>query len=463
MNSFRIETDGMGEVEVESAHYWGAQTQRALANFPHVAPKMPLEVCHAYGQIKKAAARSHEALGDLDAQIAGAIVQAADEVIAGSLDDEFPLLVWQSGSGTQTNMNVNEVIANRANELLGSPLGSKTPAHPNDDVNRGQSSNDTFVTAMHIAAYSTIVDTTIPQLAGLVSALREKSNAWADVVKSGRTHLQDATPLTVGQEWGAWADSLQDASENLQHAIAGLLQLALGGTAVGSGLNTSHAFVAATIANLANQTGFDFIEAENHFVANATVDRLVRVHSALKDVAVTLFKITQDLRWLGSGPATGLGELRFPANEPGSSIMPGKVNPSQAEVLLMICAQVIGADTTVSLAGAEGNFQLNVMRPIVIYNVLESAKLLGSGADSLRAHFVADMSLNESKIADYVGRSAMLVTALAPTIGYDLATQIAHKSVEEDVPLREAALALGVSAELYDATIDPAKLTQPDS
>lgn len=462
MDGHRIESDGLGEVPVEHDRYWGAQTQRALENFPHVKPQMPLEVCHAYGHIKKAAARAHTALGDLDPQEAGAIVQACDEVIGGELDDQFPLLVWQSGSGTQTNMNVNEVVANRANELLGAERGAKEPIHPNDDVNRGQSSNDSFVTAMHIAAYTTITNQTIPQVEGLIAAIDDKALEWREVVKSGRTHLQDATPLTVGQEWGAWADSLRDAVSNLRHANEGLLPLALGGTAVGSGLNTTKEFVAAAIANIAEQTGFPFTEAENHFVANATVDRLVRAHSALKDLAVTLFKMTQDLRWLGSGPATGLGELRFPANEPGSSIMPGKVNPSQAEVMLMMCAEVIGADTTVSISGAEGNLQLNVMRPVVIYHVLESAKLLGSGAGAMRTKFIEGMELNLTKIDDYVGRSAMLVTALAPTIGYDLATRIAHKSVEEDAPLREAAVELGVDPELYDSTIDPAKLTRPD-
>lgn len=461
MTEFRIESDSLGEVEVPQSHYWGAQTQRALANFPFSGPPMPLEVCHAYGQIKKAAARAHLANNDIDTTVANAIVQAATEVIAGSLDSEFPLLVWQSGSGTQTNMNVNEVIANRANELLGTPRGSKHPVHPNDDVNRGQSSNDSFVTAMHLAAYSVTTTQTIPQITQLIDTITAKATQWREVVKSGRTHLQDATPLTVGQEWQAWADSLRDALENLASASTGLLPLALGGTAVGSGLNTSRKFASQAIANIAEQTGYPVVEAPNHFVANATIDRLVRVHSALKDLAVTLFKITQDLRWLGSGPATGLGELQFPANEPGSSIMPGKVNPSQAEVMLMICTQVIGADTTVSLAGAEGNFQLNVMRPVVIHNVLESAKLLGSGAQSLSDRFISGMELNRNKVADYVGRSAMLVTALAPTIGYDLATKIAHKSVTEAIPLRDAALSLGVSAELYDSTIDPIKLTRP--
>ena len=384
----RREFDSLGEIDVPANRYWGAQTQRSLRHFAIGRDRMPPEVYHAYGYVKKAAAAVNARDGRLPGWKGRLIERVCDEVISGALDGEFPLHVWQTGSGTQTNMNVNEVISNRCIQLVGGTLGSQEPVRPNDDVNMSQSSNDTFPTAMHIAAYTMATDTTIPALRRLRDALDRNSRRWADVVKIGRTHLQDATPLTVGQEWSGYAGALDDAIAEVEHATRGLLQLAMGGTAVGTGLNAPPGFGAAAAAQIAALTGAPFVTAANKFTAHGTLDRMVRAHGAVKAAAVTLYKIANDLRWLGSGPRTGLGELIFPANEPGSSIMPGKVNPTQAEAMLMVCMQVIAADVAVTLGGAEGNFELNAFRPIVISNYLHSALTMADMCDHFREFMV---------------------------------------------------------------------------
>ncbi|WP_433287866.1 class II fumarate hydratase [Pseudonocardia sp. CA-142604] len=454
----RVESDSMGEIEVPAEHYWGAQTQRSLIHFSIGDDRMPVRVYHAYGYVKKAAALVNQASGRLDQHRAEAVVQAADEVLAGDLDSEFPLYVWQTGSGTQSNMNVNEVLANRASQLLGGELGTKSPVHPNDHVNMGQSSNDTFPTAMHIATVLEVTGYLFPRVDALVEAIEEGAVRWVDVVKIGRTHLQDATPLTVGQEWSGWATQLRDARERLRQALAGCYQLAAGGTAVGTGLNAPRGFGEQIAAEIAELTGQPFATAPNKFAAQGSLDAMVAVSAGLRGLAVALMKIANDMRWLASGPRAGLHELVLPANEPGSSIMPGKVNPTQQEAMVMVCLQVMGEDSIVAAAGAQGNFELNAMRPIIVNNVLHSARILADASDKLRRYSVAGTDLDRERISELVGRSLMLVTSLSPTIGYDQASKIAHKADHDGSSLRDAALALGVAAEDYDRIVDPARM-----
>jgi fumarate hydratase class II len=451
----RAESDSMGSIEVPAEHYWGAQTQRSLIHFSIGEDHMPKAVYRAYGYVKKAAALVNEAAGRLSPELTHAIVAAADEVIAGQLDSEFPLYVWQTGSGTQSNMNVNEVIANRASQLLGGELGTKMPVHPNDHVNMGQSSNDTFPTAMHIATLVEIRQHTLPHLGKLIDSVWTKASEWVDVVKIGRTHLQDATPLTVGQEWSGWATQLRDARHRLETATHAVYELAAGGTAVGTGLNAPHGFGHQIAATLAELTGLPLTTAPNKFAAQGSLDGMVAVSAGLRGVAVALMKIANDMRWLASGPRAGLHELKLPANEPGSSIMPGKVNPTQQEAMVMVCLQVIGEDSIVAAAGAQGNFELNAMRPIIINNVLHSARILGDACDKLRRYSIDGTELDHAKITEYVGRSLMLITALSPHIGYDKASAIAHKADDDGSSLRAAALTLGVSASDFDRIVDP--------
>jgi fumarate hydratase class II len=451
----RVESDSMGEIEVPAEHYWGAQTQRSLIHFSIGDDHMPKAVYHAYGYVKKAAALVNAAAGRLDRELADAIVAVADDVIAGKLDSEFPLYVWQTGSGTQSNMNVNEVIGNRASQLLGGQLGSKHPVHPNDHVNMGQSSNDTFPTAMHVAALLQIRNHTLPQLSGLTEAFWSKAKEWVDVVKIGRTHLQDAVPLTVGQEWSGWTAQLRDARRGLERSVEGLHELAAGGTAVGTGLNAPEGFGEQIAAKLSDLTGLPLKTAPNKFAAQGSLDAMVAVSAGLRGVAVALMKIANDMRWLASGPRAGLHELKLPANEPGSSIMPGKVNPTQQEAMVMVCLQVLGEDSIVAAAGAQGNFELNAMRPIIINNVLHSARILGDASEKLRRYSIVGTELDRTKIDSYVGSSLMLVTVLSPQIGYDKASKIAHKADDEGTTLREAALALGVTAADFDRIVVP--------
>jgi fumarate hydratase class II len=454
----RAESDSMGQIEVPAEHYWGAQTQRSLVHFSIGDDHMPKAVYHAYGYVKKAAALVNADAGRLGAELGAAIVAAADEVIDGKLDPEFPLYVWQTGSGTQSNMNVNEVIGNRASQLLGGALGTKRPVHPNDHVNMGQSSNDSFPTAMHIATLLEIGQHTVPRVNDLADAVWSKAVQWVDVVKIGRTHLQDATPLTVGQEWSGWATQLRDARDRLERALEGCYQLAAGGTAVGTGINAPEGFGEAVASNLSTLTGLPLTTASNKFAAQGSLDAMVAVSAGLRGVAVALMKIANDMRWLASGPRAGLHELKLPANEPGSSIMPGKVNPTQQEAMVMVCLQVIGEDSIVAAAGAQGNFELNAMRPIIINNVLHSARILGDACDKLRRYSVKDTDLDRDKVNDYVGRSLMLVTALSPHIGYDKASAIAHKADDEGSSLRDAALSMGVSADDFDRIVNPATM-----
>jgi fumarate hydratase, class II len=455
----RKESDSLGEVEVPAEHYWGAQTQRSLIHFSIGDDRMPKAVYHAYGYVKKAAALVNAAGGRLPRWKADLIAKVADEVIAGRLDSEFPLYVWQTGSGTQSNMNVNEVISNRAIQLAGGALGSKQPVHPNDDVNMGQSSNDTFPTAMHIATVLEFTGRLIPGVADLADAIRKKAREWVDVVKIGRTHLQDATPLTVGQEWSGYAAQLDDALALTKQSLQGLYRLAVGGTAVGTGINAPADFGEKVSAEIAKLTGHPFVTAPNKFAAQGSLDAMVAASAALRALAVALMKIANDLRWLGSGPRAGLHELVLPSNEPGSSIMPGKVNPTQEEAMVMVCIQVIGEDNAVAYAGSQGNFELNTMRPIIINNVLHAARILGDACVKLREYSVEGTTLDGSRIERYVGESLMLVTALSPVIGYDKASAIAHYALEHDTTLREAALKLGfVSAEEFDRIVDPKKM-----
>jgi fumarate hydratase class II len=459
----RTETDSMGAVEVPADHYWGAQTQRSLTHFSIGGDLMPVAVYHAYGYVKKACAIVNGRGGGLPPWKAGLISAVADEVIAGKLDGEFPLHVWQTGSGTQSNMNVNEVIANRASQLVGAELGSKQPIHPNDDVNRAQSTNDTFVAAMHIAAVAAVTGDLLPAVTRLRDAAAAKSAAWSDVVKIGRTHLQDATPLTVGQEWSGYVSQLDDAMAAVTAAMAGLRRLAIGGTAVGTGLNAPPGYGEQVAAEISRLTGHEFVTAPNKFAAQASLDDLVRASGAVRALAVALFKFANDVRWLGSGPRTGLGELLLPAHEPGSSIMPGKVNPTQAEAMMMVCLQVQGNDSVVALAGAEGNFELNAFRPVAIANFLHSVRILADACGTFRRFCVEEISLDGAQLARNVERSVMLVTALSPVIGYDKAAQIAHLAVTDDLTLKDAALRSGVSEELYDRVVVPRRLTRPGS
>ncbi len=452
----RTERDSMGPIEVPAEHYWGAQTQRSLQHFSIGNDIMPIGIPHAYGYVKKAAALVNLAAGRMPAERAEAICAAADEVIAGKLDAEFPLYVWQTGSGTQSNMNANEVMANRATQLLGLELGGKGRIHPNDDLNMGQSSNDTFPTAMHVAAILELEDHLLPSLRALHGAIAAKAAEWADVVKIGRTHLQDAVPLTVGQEWGGWAAQLAFAIQGVEHSRDALYELAAGGTAVGTGLNAPPGFAEAIAAKIAELTGHPFRTAPNKFMALGGLDAMVAAMAALRGVAVVLLKVANDVRWLGSGPRCGLGELTLPENEPGSSIMPGKVNPTQCEAMVMICTQVIGEDAAVAFAGAQGQLQLNVMRPIVINNYLHAARILADGAGTFRRYTIEGTQLNRARIDELLDRSLMLVTALAPTVGYDKAAHIAHEAHVKGTTLREAALASGaIDAATFDRVVDP--------
>jgi fumarate hydratase class II len=459
----RAESDSMGEVSVPAEHYWGAQTQRSLVHFSIGHDHMPKAVYRAYGYVKKAAARVNQGAGRLPGWKADAIVAVADEVISGELDSEFPLYVWQTGSGTQSNMNVNEVISNRAIQRLGGKLGSKTPIHPNDDVNMAQSSNDTFPTAMHIAAVLELDQHLLPEVEKLIRVVESKADAWKDVVKIGRTHLEDAVPLTVGDEWSGWAAQLHDATENVRGSMAGLHRLAAGGTAVGTGLNAPPGFAEQIAAKLAELTKRPFQTAPNKFAAQGSLDAMVAAMAALRGIAVTLMKIANDVRWLASGPRCGLAELVLPANEPGSSIMPGKVNPTQCEAIVMICIQVIGEDNAVAMAGSQGNFELNAMRPVIINNFLHSARILADGCEKFRTFSVEGTELNRDRIAELVDRSLMLVTALSPVIGYDKASAIAHGALARGTTLKEAALTTGwIDERAFDEAVDPKKMARPE-
>jgi fumarate hydratase, class II len=458
----RRETDSMGAIDVPADRYWGAQTQRSLAHFSIGNDRMPREVYHAYGYVKKAAALVNAAAGRLDRRRADAMTTAADEVIAGRLDDHFPLHVWQAGSGTQSNMNVNEVISNRAIQLLGGELGSQTPIHPNDHVNMAQSSNDTFPTAMHIAGVLELKTHLFPKVEALIDAIDAKAKQWQRVIKIGRTHLQDAVPLSVGQEWSGYVAQLRDALAVVEASLPGLYLLAAGGTAVGTGLNAPQGFAEEIAAKIAELTGLPFKTAPNKFAAQGSLDAMVNAHAALRSVAVALMKIANDMRWLASGPRCGLGELILPSNEPGSSIMPGKVNPTQCEAMVMICIQVIGDDCAVAFAGSQGNFELNAMRPIIINNFLHSARILADGSGKFREYSVEGTTLNEKRIAEFVENSLMLVTALSPVIGYDKASKIAHIALDEGTTLKQAALKTGwIDEKRFDEIVVPEKMVFP--
>jgi fumarate hydratase class II len=458
----RTENDSIGAIEVESTRYWGAQTQRSLVQFPIGGERFPREMIAALGTIKKAAARVNGESGLVAPEKARLIEAAADEVIAGKLDDHFPLVVWQTGSGTQSNMNANEVIANRAIEMAGGVLGSKKPVHPNDDVNRAQSSNDVFPSAIHVAVVEKIEGHVIPAVERLAATLAARRDAFADVVKIGRTHLMDATPLTLGQEISGWCAQLDHALGAIRRSLPALYELALGGTAVGTGLNAPADFGARVAKVIAELTGRPFVSAPNKFMALASHEPLVVAHAALKTLAVALTKIANDVRWLASGPRAGIGELTIPANEPGSSIMPGKVNPTQAEALLMVCAQVMGHDVAVTLAGASGNFELNVMKPLLAHDVLSSARLLGDAIASFEARCARGIEPDRARIAAHLGESLMLVTALTPHVGYDAAARVAHHAHQERITLREAAIALGVvDGERFDAIVRPERMIGP--
>jgi fumarate hydratase, class II len=458
----RTETDSMGRIEVRADRYWGAQTERSLHHFAIGDDRMPLPTVHALALLKKAAALVNHEMGRLDARRAELIARAADEVIAGKLDAHFPLSVWQTGSGTQTNMNVNEVVANRAIELAGGKMGSKDPVHPNDHVNMSQSSNDTFPTAMHVAAALELTHRLLPSVRALRDALAAKAGEFADIVKIGRTHLQDAVPLTLGQEFSGYVAQLDAGIARIDATLPGLRALAIGGTAVGTGLNAPAGFGEAVARKLAELTGLPFTSAANKFAALAAHDDLVMASGALRTLAGSLMKIANDLRWLGSGPRSGLGELSLPENEPGSSIMPGKVNPTQAEAVTMVAVQVIGNDTAIAVAGSQGNFELNVFKPVIIFNFLHSARLLTDACARFREFCVEGIEANRARIAELVERSLMLVTALAPHIGYDRAAAIAKKAHAEGLTLRDAALASGaVTAEQYDRWVRPADMVRP--
>lgn len=458
----RIETDTMGEIEVPKAAYWGAQTQRSLHHFAIGTDTMHPALIRGMGVLKFAAAKTNAALGKLPEPLADLIQQAASEVMSGSLNDQFPLRVWQTGSGTQTNMNTNEVISNRAIEIAGGVRGSKDPVHPNDHVNMSQSSNDTFPTAMHIAASEEIHHNLLPALRTLRDALAEKEKAFAQIIKIGRTHLQDAVPLTLGQEFSGYVAQLDAAIAHLDQSKDALFELALGGTAVGTGLNTHPKFAEMAAHEIATLTELPFITAPNKFAALAAHDAIVAVSGALKTIAVALMKIANDLRWLASGPRSGLGELILPANEPGSSIMPGKVNPTQCEAITMVCTQVMGNDAAIGFAGSQGNFELNVFKPVMIYNLLHSIELLADSARSFTAFAVEGLSANEKQIAHHLKNSLMLVTALNPVIGYDKAAKIAKKAYADESTLKDAALNLGyLTADEFDKAVDPSKMTSP--
>ncbi|EHN8833697.1 TPA: class II fumarate hydratase [Enterobacter hormaechei] len=456
MTMHRREKDSMGAIDVPADKLWGAQTQRSLEHFRISTEKMPVSLIQALALTKRAAAKVNQDLGLLDADKATAIINAADEVLAGKHPDEFPLAIWQTGSGTQSNMNMNEVLANRASELLGGVRGMERKIHPNDDVNKSQSSNDVFPTAMHVAAVIAIREQLIPQLNVLKSTLNEKAQSFRDIVKIGRTHLQDATPLTLGQEISGWVAMLEHNLKHIDHSLPHLAELALGGTAVGTGLNTHPEYAVRVAEELAKITGQPFVTAPNKFEALATCDALVHTHGALKGLAASLMKIANDVRWLASGPRCGIGEISIPENEPGSSIMPGKVNPTQCEAMTMLCCQVMGNDVAVNMGGASGNFELNVYRPMVIHNVLQSIRLLADGMESFNEHCAVGIEPNRERISQLLNESLMLVTALNTHIGYDKAAEIAKKAHKEGLTLKASALALGYLTDAeFDAWVRP--------
>ncbi|MBV9760432.1 MAG: class II fumarate hydratase [Acidobacteriaceae bacterium] len=458
----RTESDSMGKIEVPADRYWGAQTQRSLIHFDIGEDKMPPELIRAFGVLKKAAALVNRDLGKLDEEKTRLIVQAADEVIEGELNGHFPLRIWQTGSGTQTNMNANEVISNRAIQLAGGEVGSKKPIHPNDHVNLSQSSNDTFPTAMHMAAAEEVERELIPSVQELRDALDEKARAFAGIVKIGRTHLQDATPLTLGQEISGWVVLLDRDIARLRAALGGLYELAIGGTAVGTGLNAHPEFAERAAAKIAEITGLPFRSHPNKFAALSAHDELVAASGALRTLAASLMKIANDIRWLASGPRCGLGELILPENEPGSSIMPGKVNPTQCEAMTMVAVQVMGNDAVIGFAGSQGNFELNVFKPVIIYNFLHSVRLLGDACHSFTEHCARGIEVNRAQIDKYVQTSLMLVTALSPIVGYDKAAKIAHIAHHDGSSLRDAALKLGyLTGEEFDARVKPEEMTHP--
>ena len=455
----RSEHDSFGEIAVPADRLWGAQTQRSLQHFDISGERQPMALIHALARIKSACARVNHAKGLLPARTAQAIMSAADEILCGQHDEEFPLRVWQTGSGTQTNMNLNEVLANRASELLGGTRGEGRLVHPNDEVNKSQSSNDVFPSAMNLAAVTTLTRQLLPALATLSATLAGKAAAFDDIVKIGRTHLQDATPLTLGQEFSGWVAQLEQGERHIRAALPHLCELALGGTAVGTGLNTPPGFAEAVAATLAEQTGLPLVSAPNKFEALAASDALVHGHGALKTLAASLMKIANDVRWLASGPRSGLGELLIPENEPGSSIMPGKVNPTQCEALTMLCAQVMGNDVAINIGGASGNFELNVFRPMIAHNFLQSVRLLADGMRSFHDHCAVGIVANRARIDELLARSLMLVTALNPHIGYDKAAEIAKLAHHQGLTLREAAIASGhLSAQQFDAWVVPADM-----
>ncbi|WP_171211530.1 class II fumarate hydratase [Ruegeria sp. HKCCA5426] len=464
MSQTRTESDSFGPLEVPSDKYWGAQTQRSIMNFPIGWEKQPVAIVRALGVIKKACAMENKAIGKLDAKIADAVIQAAGEVIEGKFDDNFPLVVWQTGSGTQSNMNSNEVIANRAIEILGGVIGSKDPVHPNDHCNMGQSSNDTFPTAMHIATAMSVRDVLLPGLEKLASGLEKKSVEFSEIIKIGRTHTQDATPLTLGQEFSGYAHQIRQGIERVKAAMPGIYELAQGGTAVGTGLNTHDGWSEAVAANMAEITDLPFVTAPNKFEALASHDAMVFLSGALATIAGSCYKIANDIRLLGSGPRSGLGELILPENEPGSSIMPGKVNPTQAEAITQVAAHVMGNDAAIKFAGSQGHFELNVYNPMMSYNLLQSIQLLGDAADSFTERMLMGIQANEPRIEKLMKESLMLVTALAPTIGYDNATTVAKTAHKNGTTLKEEAIALGfVDEETFDAVVRPEHMIGPKS
>ena len=460
---FRKEKDSMGVLEVPEDRYYGAQTQRSLNNFKIGGERFQRELIRAYGILKKAAASVNEKAGKLDSKLAGVIREAADEVIEGNLDDHFPLVVWQTGSGTQSNMNFNEVIANRAIEKLGGELGSKNPVHPNDHVNMGQSTNDTFPTAINIAAVEATINQLLPGLKKLLKSLVKKEKEFDAIIKLGRTHLQDATPLSLGQEFSGYASALRHGISRIEKALDHCYELAMGGTAVGTGINSFEGFGKQVANEISNLTGLPFKTAENKFEALGGQDSIVELSGALKTVSGSLFKIANDIRWLASGPRSGIGEILIPANEPGSSIMPGKVNPTQCEAMTMVCTQVMGNDVTISVAGASGNFELNVYRPVIAYNIIQSIRLLTDACDSFRVHCVDGIEANEERIRLNLYNSLMLVTALNSHIGYDKAAEVAKKAYEDNLSLREAIIDLGyMSGEEFDQLVQPEKMIRPE-